>query len=283
MKITEQTSTILKLQVNNKSSRLESLFSVLFGGLFSLGAGIAVILIFAKVTTLNCDKATPRDRLESTRVACQLTSSVLLIPSTISIPPGHLQSAEVEMSKTGNGADTYRVVLITKNQEIPLTNYFILGGRSDQYQKANKINTFLSQPEQLSLKIRQGGGEWFAYPVGGFLILLGVGLTSAILTTKLPNSCIFDKRSRRVYLTASNIFTSETSEHTFKEIEAVRIVEENLSFRAKNYHLILLLRSGEEITLQHQLSKRSPPSDRDCEIVQTINQFLEIEPESSNG
>ena len=111
MQIVKQTSTILKLQVKNKL--FSRLCFTLFGTLFFI-SGLAIIMFFGELARLNCE------RLEPTQVSCQLISSRLLRKQVISIPTGQLQSAQIEVSEDDDG-DTYRIVLITKNDRIPLT------------------------------------------------------------------------------------------------------------------------------------------------------------------
>ena len=78
----------------------------------------------------------------------------------LSIPMGELQRAEVEVNEDSDG-DTYRVVLITENGRIPLSEVYSSGERGKRA-RANQINAFLSNPEQMSLRIQQDH-RWFAY------------------------------------------------------------------------------------------------------------------------
>ena len=273
MKITEHTSTILKLQANNKSSRLSGLFSGSIGT-FLLLVGGAILLFTSKleVPSLNCD------RLEQTQVSCQLTLSSLLQKNTISIPPGYLQGAEVE---TDNGGD-FRIVLIAKNKKIPLNNFYYSNGRAGADIKVKQINDFVSDSDQPLLTFKQGF-PWSFYVYGSLFILAGVWFIFSVLNTKWPTSYLFDKPLGRVYLTTRSFLRSETLEKTFEEIKEARVIEEVASDKHKIYHLALVLRSGEQILLEPKFIYSLQPSACDSEIAQTINQFLEIEPESSNS
>lgn len=220
------------------------------------------MIFLGQLTTLLCQ------RLEPTQVACELTSSSLLGERMLSIPTGELQSAEVEVNEDSDG-DTYRVVLVTKNSRIPLSDVYSSGERGKRT-RANQINAFISNPEQMSLRIQQDH-RWFAYSLGGIFAVVGGGIILSSLMWKIQTSCLFDKGSGRMYLKQQNIFTSEMREQMLPEILEARVIEGTDSDGDKNYATKLLLRAGEHIPLQI-----SGSASAHYKIAQSINQFLGV-------
>ncbi|MEQ9233442.1 hypothetical protein [Coleofasciculus sp. E2-BRE-01] len=129
--------------------------------------GILIIIIWGNLVILQCDRPL------STPVACQLTSANLLRQAITLIPPGHLQGAEVQRRhKRRSLNNTYRVILLTKEDRIPLTQGYSMGERKKQ-EKANQINAFVENTQQISLTIRQDD-RWLGYSFGGMFIVAGV-------------------------------------------------------------------------------------------------------------
>lgn len=130
-------------------------------------AGVLIIILWGNLVILQCD------RPQSTPVACQLTSANLLRQDITLIPPGHLQGAEVQRRhKRRRLNNTYRVILVTKEDRIPLTPGYSTGERGKQ-EKASQINTFVKNTQQISLTIRQDN-RWLGYSFGGMFIVAGV-------------------------------------------------------------------------------------------------------------
>jgi hypothetical protein len=260
MQIVEQTATLLKL----KAKTNWGLMGVLFGTPFFL-AGIGIIILFGNLVDLKCDRST------SNQVACELTSSNLLSKHITQIPSGQLVSADVQESSSSDG-NTYRVLLLTKSGTIAMTEFFS-GGTDINHQKdADKINDFLKSPDQSSLRISQDH-RWFAYPFGGLFALIGGGIIYGSIVTKFQKSCIFDKTADRMWLKQQSLFQTETREIVLRYIREVQMVEGKDSDGDKTYSTKVILKSGEEISLQ--ISSSTPKYPK---VVASINQFLGISP-----
>lgn len=92
---------------------------------------------------------------------------------TTLIPLEGLQNATVETSSDSDG-DTYRVVLMTNEGVIPMTNSFESRYGSKQ-ELAGKINNFLSNPNERFL-LAEEKSWWVLYLIGGVFLLPGIGV-----------------------------------------------------------------------------------------------------------
>lgn len=259
MQFTEQTSTVLKLQAEDND--YPSRWVVMLMGIFFFLSGLGFMITLGRLVELKCK------RVEPTQVACELISSNLLGKHTTPIPTGQLQGAEVD--KTSDSEETfYRVELLTKNGRVPLTEMYFGSGR--QYEQADQINAFVSNPQQMSLKIQQRH-SWLAYPFGGLFAFVGGCITFGCMIRKFQTSCIFDKGSHRMYLKQHNVFKSEVIEHMIHEIKEAQVVEGTDSDGDKTYSTSLVLHSGEPIPLQIDGS-----GAEHYKIAQSINHFLGV-------
>ncbi|NEP82866.1 MAG: hypothetical protein F6K39_34845 [Okeania sp. SIO3B3] len=78
----------------------------------------------------------------------------------------------------------YKVFLVTKNDKISIQDFFSISSQSAAIKKADQINNFLNNPEQISLKIQQHP-NWFIVVWGIILIVVSVlGLLSDDLERK---------------------------------------------------------------------------------------------------
>jgi hypothetical protein len=257
LEIIERTPTTLKLE----GKRNLVLFSILLGGIPFVIVGLAIIISWAKLTTLKCDRLTP------TQVACELTSSSLLEEHITPIPVGEFQGAELKVKESSNGT-TYGVTLLTKKKDIPLSDWRS-SSKKVNYKKVKEINDFISNSEQMSLRIQQDD-RWFLYPFGGIFALIGSSVIVNTLMKKLDITCIFDKDADRMYLKRQNIFKkAETREEILYEIKKAQIVKKTDKEGNKIYNIKLILRSGDEITLLPLDISYNP-----YKITQSINHFL---------
>lgn len=263
MQITEQTSAILKLQTKKKFSRFSILLNSLLSILFLL-AGLVVMITPRQQITLKCKK------IEPTQVTCELTSSMPLLGEETTLIR-QLQGAEIKVSEDSDGDSIYQLVLVTKNNNIPLTGAYYID-------KADQINAFINNPEgiSLSLNIHQDY-SWLNFLSGKLFAFAGIGTIILSLMYKMQTSCIFDKGSDRMCLKQHNFFKSETIERMLHEIKEARVIEETNDdgYNSINgygfYNIELILFSGEKITLQisiYESSKRH--------IAKSINQFLRL-------
>jgi hypothetical protein len=258
LKIIERTPTTLRLE----AKRDLVLLRVLMGGIPFVILGLAIIIYLAKLTTLKCD------RLNPTKVGCELTSSSLLEEHITPIPVGEFQGAELKVNKSSNGT-SYGVTLLTKKKDIPLSDVYSSSKKVEE-KKVKKINDFISKPEQMSLRIQEDN-RWLFYAVGGITALVGSSSIINALTKKLDITCLFDKDADRMYLKQQNIFKkAKTREEILYEIRKAQIVEKTNKEGNKTYNIKLILRSDDEITLLPLDISYNP-----YKITQSINHFLE--------
>jgi hypothetical protein len=252
MRIVKQTSTMLKL---HGKGRFAELVGVLFGTAFLL-AGLEIIISWGNLTDLQCDRSATK------QITCKITSSNLRRKYITPIAPGQLQSAEVEVRE--GKQRTYRVVLITKSGNIPLNNIYSSGFGVKHQENSDRINRFISNPEQISLHIQQND-RWFAYLGGSVFALAGGVIIYSSLIAKSLTSCIFDKKADRVWLKQRNVFRSEMRELTLRYIKEVRVTK----VKDKTYSTNLILMSGEEIPLEV-----SNLASNYYKVSESINKFL---------
>lgn len=134
----------------------------LLSGVLFIAASVFIVVSGGGQTTLKCN------RLETNpAVECELMYSGLFGKRITPIQRGQLQGAIVKRKRS-----TYRVVLLTKQAQIPLTPSYSLSKQGKQ-KKVDRIEAFLNTPERVSLTIQQNN-NWFAYS-WALLFALGGG------------------------------------------------------------------------------------------------------------
>ncbi|MEO0843849.1 MAG: hypothetical protein AAF063_33905 [Cyanobacteria bacterium J06643_5] len=253
MQITKDTSTVLKLQ--KKLYFLHSLFEVLLFIPF-IPSGLHIIFL-AQPTILKCN------RIEPTQVACTKTF-YSLFGRKLTTSIRQLQGAEVVVNKNSD-SNGYQVILLTKNNRIPLSNYST--GNKEAHTKVSQINAFMTTKKQLPLVIKYDPRR-SGYLFGGLFVLLGSWGIIFLLTRKVPTKCIFDKTTRRMYLKRQSFISSQNIEYMLDEIKEARVIELNHSDGDKTCETKLILVGGEQISLDIASNHH--------QIAQSINQFLDI-------
>ncbi len=159
----------MKSQISNMAKIQSLLFSLTF-----IAVGLMSIILFGKVTNLDCN------RYQKNQITCQLESSGLLGKKLTEIK--QIQGSEVKRRRSDDGDYTYRVLIKYENGETPLTDYYS-SGRSEKYEQVEQINSFINNPEIPNLKVKNDK-RWLAYPLGGIFIVIGV---ITLATTWIPN------------------------------------------------------------------------------------------------
>lgn len=120
---------------------------------FALGL---YFLFSSELSTLKCKRLQLKQK-----VTCEVTYFGLLEKRTIPIPAGILQGAETHRK----GKNNYGVILVTEIEKIPIESF---SGTSKiiASKKAEKINNFINNQEQMSLEMQQ-------YP-NLFIVFLGI-------------------------------------------------------------------------------------------------------------
>lgn len=272
MKITEETPTLLKLENSHLMLSWKRVQGVILGFIF-FGAGLSTIALASSRTNLTCYRNNEEN--------CEVKSSHLfgfLQGTNDEIPLNELEEATVESrtsrrSRRSGGSrrrrrtsTTYRVTLITNNDEIPLTNSYS-SGQSSKERKVNEINQFINDSSQNSLHLTQGG-NWLVSGFGSLFMLAGGGIGYATWKRKFQLQCLFDRDSGQMYLKKQNPSSSETESWAIEEIQEAEVVSKNSS-KKKQYKAQLVLKSGESIKLD-VFGSRSHKE----KITQSINEFL---------
>ncbi|BAQ61117.1 cysteine sulfinate desulfinase/cysteine desulfurase and related enzymes [Geminocystis sp. NIES-3708] len=257
MKIKKQTSQILEL--GNSKFYLGRLFLFLFATPFFC-AGIAVIFFMGTLNTLQCN------RVEFQQISCQLIREGLRGKKNIDI--GQVYSTELGISG-GDEGDTYRIELNTSEGIIPLTEVYS-SGSTNKRKQVKKINNFITDKTQNSLKIKQDD-RLFAYPFGGIFVLVGGSLMLGSLTFFRQINCIFNNGNGTFFIREDNLFQSKIKQYGLGEIKEVIIVEEKDSDGDKILKSKIILHRGLEIPLD--LTGNISEKEK---IIKSINHFLQL-------
>lgn len=229
MKIIQDSRRILQIQ----HKTLSPFFLTLFGTPFFI-IGIIVILLGEK-TTLNCQK------IDNNQNSCQLTK-VSLYKTKIETVPGSIIRAKVDVNEDSDG-DTYRVILITSKQEIPLTSMYSSGSKNKRVNK-NKINNFLQNSNQISLTVTQDD-RFFLYPFGSIFFLTGGGvILGALIFGDLEKLFTLKRTTQKFEIKRQKILKNVQQQYSFSEIDRFVIKTETDSDGDKTYTLQLKLHSG---------------------------------------
>lgn len=156
--------------LHNPTQALVAGFTVLIF-LGFLVSGLRGIDAALKRSTLTCN------RIASRQVDCELQSSGITGTKTTPVSP--LQAVEIEtQTSTVDSGQSYRVVLVTPHQKIPLLTEFY--GQSRVLKKANQIDAFVGNPNQKSFVIQQRG-QWYSFVLGLPFVFIGGGGALCVL------------------------------------------------------------------------------------------------------
>jgi hypothetical protein len=133
------------------------------GGVSFVLAALAIIIFYGRRITFTCQ------RVEPTQGNCQLMSFGLLGSNEITIPLNQLQGAKVDESSDG---DTYRVVLLTNDGDVPFTP-ICSSGAGEKQKNVNLINAFIGNTEKTFLRVQQDD-RLSAYFLGGIFLIGGL-------------------------------------------------------------------------------------------------------------
>jgi hypothetical protein len=264
MKITQQTSTILKLQVQNYFQYLLIVFAFAFG--FSL-IGLLLIILSSSRTTLNCN------RLESAQIDCEITKEDWLTKETDSIQVTDLQSAELDIR--GRGEDeTYEIILITKNSRIPLTNMHSSGAVFNHRKQNKLLNSFIQASSPDSLTIRHD--LRLISIIGAIFLFASPILIFRLLFSKLTTHCIFDKQLNQLFIIEISLLKVEKKHLKMNQLKEVIVTK----YSTKGPSLALLILDSENIYLSPFLSNKHRSElnyEKYNNIAQSINTFINQE------
>jgi len=258
MRITQQTSTLLRLQ----SRWLTSLVGWLMFAVPFLVVGLITLIMLAKVTTLQCNR-------EVEQVQCQLTNQQVLSQRVIPVAEGQLQDVRIE-TRTRDRNEFHRVVLTLDNQDIALSEAW-LSDFAAQQQTVETINAFL-KGEQSSLSLSWDDRRE-ALTVGGVMTLIGcLGLLLPLLRVPIY-SLRFDKQDDTLTRTRRSLLTTKTTTWALAQVQSATVLEVNDSDGSPYYQANVMLNTGETIPLWQHRAYRRDSLERTTE---TIRQFLNL-------
>lgn len=198
-----------------------------------LGASAMILLIFGRKVTLNCDRSLPPAGV------CTLESASFIDSNQTQISAGNLQRAEVRVNYgDSNSSDTYQVVLMTTNGELPFTEYYS-SGSSKKQQLANEINQFIQDDSQNTLSV-ETDDRLFISILAGIFAGVGalMGLFSGITTLDL------DRSSGLLTVSKRRLLPAGASEYLLSDFQGAEIES------SKNtYRVVLRMRDGRTVPL----------------------------------
>ncbi|MBE9003335.1 hypothetical protein IQ274_35570 [Nostoc sp. LEGE 12447] len=235
LKILEQTSTLLKLQL-----KPAAILYWFFGGFFIAG-GVLLITTLAKTTTFTCN------RVEPTQESCQLITKSILKSQVKTWNLKEVIGAKLDTSTTAG--NSYPLVLVTSNGSIPID--LVNADSTQKESKAAQINAYLKNSREAKLTIHEDSRLW-TYPLGLFLIASG----AVCIIYMLMNGtiiCIFDKTLDKATIKREGWFGKEVVEAKLSEISGLNMdavaIDTVTGTSSTSYNIVLNLVSDKNIYL----------------------------------
>ncbi|NEU80935.1 hypothetical protein [Nostoc sp. UIC 10630] len=235
LKILEQTSTLLKLQL-----KPAAILYWFFGGFFIAG-GVLLITTLAKTTTFTCN------RVEPTQESCQLITKSILKSQVKTWNLKEVIGAKLDTSTTAG--NSYPLVLVTSNGSIPID--LVNANSTQKESKAAQINAYLKNSREAKLAIHEDSRLW-TYPLGLFLIASG----AVCIIYMLMNGtiiCIFDKTLDKATIKREGWFGKEVVEAKLSEISGLNMdavaIDTVTGTSSTSYNIVLNLVSDKNIYL----------------------------------
>jgi hypothetical protein len=227
-------------------------------GLIFAGVGLSMITSFGKVITLKCDRIAPVQN------QCQLKSAGLLGIAPQERKLEALEGAKVERSHSSDG-DTFRVVLVTNQGEVPFTDYYSSGENGKQ-EIATRISTFLDNSQSSSLTLQQDD-RWFMFMFGSLFVVAGLAVSVVMGEIVI---CEFNKTSGSLILKRHGLFGTKVVERRLREITKVQ-VEESRDSDGSTYRVSLIFSSYDRLPLISYYSSgrksKQAIADRVCQFL----------------
>lgn len=193
-----------------------------------LGASALILLGFGAKVTLNCDRSLPPARV------CTLETASFIDSNQTQIPAGNLQRAEVRVNYgDSDSSDTYKVVLLTNNGELPFTEYYS-SGSSKKQQLADEINQFIQNDSLNTLSVKSDDRLWISIFAGIFAgIGALMGIFSGITTLDL------DRSSGLLTVSKRRLLSAGASEYLLSDFQGAE-----LESSKNTYRVVLRMRDG---------------------------------------
>jgi len=149
------------------ASRDASFFQILIGFMIVM-VGLVLTYYFGRSDDFHCV------RTGAEQIRCDITQKLLGFQPLSERRENNIQAADLDQSTGSDGDATYRVVFITPNGRVPLTNYT----SSDYTPKADlvrQVNDFINSDQQSILDV-QVKIEWWKWLFFAGFTGLGVGM-----------------------------------------------------------------------------------------------------------
>jgi hypothetical protein len=253
MKVIEHTEQSLELADQNR----QCLWGLLFATPF-LVISLGTALVTSKTVTLECQRTNP------TQITCQRTVTGILGSTTDRIP-GKLQTATV-VKASGTG-----VVLGTTSGKVELAPYHVFVTNKHQ-ETADRLNAFLQNPQQATVRVEQDDQFASALFIGNFLLgSLGIAIVSLRIPLKM--NCRFDRPSDQVTITKKYLCGERQIILPLSTIQQAQ-VKRSFFYVSVNkreaYGLKLIRINGAKVSL----SVPGQDLERYQEVADTTNHFL---------
>ena len=253
MKITQNEPDILVIKSRE---------NIVLMGLLFVVVGLLVGVALSGTETLSCERNEEGGH-------CSLERSRIWGDTVVEFGLDEFEGAEVGVSRSSDGDDTYRVVLFIDGQRVPVTGYYS-SGRSSKSQMVQEIDRFLGDADQASLEIHQDAG-FFGLFFGGIFVVVGLATTFSMARLGRFRFCI----SENSFTLKTRSLTSRTYEFfELDEIDSVE-VQDFIGNKGSNYRVVLQMTSGEEIPLTNSYLS----SPRAKVVGGEIREFLDRRPQ----
>jgi hypothetical protein len=126
-------------------------------------------MTFAKVSNLTCNRTV---KTSYTSGYCKIVKHGFLWTEEKEIPVQKLKGAKVITGGRNKDNLTYKVVLVTNNEEIPFSPSTTFSNKKQYQEVSNRINNFARNPENNNLKISQDDRWWTI--VGSISLIIGL-------------------------------------------------------------------------------------------------------------
>jgi len=198
-----------------------------------LGSSALMLLVFGRKVTLNCDRNLPPAGV------CTLESASFINRRQTNFSVGGLQQAVVDVSYgDSDSSDTYRVVLVTTNGEVPFTGYYS-SGSSGKEEIADDINRFIRSNSQKTLSVKTDDRLVLSIIAGVFAgIGVLMGLFGGITTLDL------DRSSGLLTVSKRSLISDSVSEHLLSDLQGAEIESSSSTYR-----VVLRLRESKPIPI----------------------------------
>jgi hypothetical protein len=229
MKIVENDANRLVLRSN-------PYFQIIIGMILAL-TGLVITFFFGRSVELHCERA------GTEQITCQLTQKLLDFQPLGKRTVSNIQGAEVVESRDSDGDSTYKVVFITANGRLPLTNF----SSSEYSAKANlsrQINDFISRPRQNSLDTQVNMEWWiliilFAFSGGGILVIL---LAKTVVIEMVRTEGV-------MRIIKDGLFGSGQEDLILRDIEDVELESSHSSQGSTTYRIAFHIHDGRNVFL----------------------------------